>query len=76
MSADPLDALIFAAMPEKLGRQQKVAMTIARVLMATDGDYTDQAIADRMETLVADGQLMAFGDLSRWRHAETARPSR
>ena len=72
MTTEKLDELILSiASPH----WQKVAMVIARVSrdeQGSSGDAEDQLtlIADRIERLVAEGQLVAQGNISNWRHSE------
>ena len=72
MTSEKLDELILATAS---ARWQKVAMIIA--MIARDerfvgAESNDQLvlIADRIEDLVAKGQLAAQGDISNWRHSE------
>lgn len=57
---------------------RKVAMIVSRAAKrigpsaATDDGY--HLVATRVQALVADGRLIAQGDLSNWRHSEVRLP--
>ena len=72
MTSEQLDGLILSTSSRQW---QKVAMVIARVSRDerfSQGDADDQLtlIAGRIERLVAEGQLVAQGNISNWRHSE------
>ena len=59
-------------------RQQKVAMIISKAadLLPShfrEGDEGYELIASRIEALVHEGQLVAYGNLQRWRYSEVKR---
>ena len=67
-SDSEIDAAILSVASD---RWQKVAMITARVAPpdeSSDGDY--HQVAERIITLVDNGQLESDGDLTRWRHSE------
>ncbi len=66
-----------ALMAEVGERWRKVAMVLAQAAdkLGWDDDDDFDRLAKRLETLVADGQLEAQGNLSRWRHSEVRRPA-
>ena len=59
-------------------RDAKVAMIIAKAADALGGDFLSggehlQIIFRRIEALVANGKLIARGDIADWRHSEIRR---
>jgi hypothetical protein len=55
-------------------RWKKVARIIAEVCKSAGDDSHMNAIEGRIRALVADGQLEAVGDISRWGYCEVRRP--
>jgi hypothetical protein len=51
-------------------RWRKVALIIASVLRDMDDSVSAEEVANRIQVLVANGQLVSQGDLARWRHSE------
>lgn len=76
MNAHQLDQSILSEVGE---RWRRVAMVVGCVadthgipLQAGDGGL--KLIAARIEALVADGRLIAQGDLKKWRYSEVRKP--
>jgi hypothetical protein len=75
MTSEKLDELILSTASSHF---QKVAMVIACVsrderFSSSSADDELTVIADRIGCLVANGQLVAQGDISNWRHSEIRR---
>ena len=67
-----MDRAILAVCRE---RWQKVAMVLVRASEALGTGYeVDDALALRLEMMVADGRLEAIGNVKRWRHSEVRLP--
>ncbi len=71
--ADAVDEALMAEIGE---RWRKVAMVLAQAADKLGWDSVDDfdRLAKRLETLVADGQLEAQGNLGRWRYSEVRAP--
>ena len=70
-------AAIDMALLAEVGAQwRKVAMVLAQTSykLGWDSDDDLDRLAKRLEALVAEGQLEARGNLSRWRHSEVRLP--
>jgi len=73
----PSDAIDQQLMICAGNRWQKVAMIIVRAHLTLEPDYpefTYEAIAERLYTLVAANNLEGAGELTRWRHSEVRLP--
>ncbi len=66
MTASEIDEALIANVGQ---RWRKVAMVLALAAEQLASDNFD-LLAERLQLLVAGGQLEAQGDLSRWRHSE------
>jgi hypothetical protein len=80
MNDDAIDQAILSALSAAGGRWRKVAMVINRVAddMGKDSHDEDECydlVARRIEALVADGRLVAQGDIKKWRFSEVRKPS-
>jgi Protein of unknown function len=80
MNDDAIDQAILSTLSAAGGRWRKVAMVISTVAkgIASDSDEEDDRydlVARRIEALVADGRLVAQGDIKKWRFSEVRRPS-
>jgi hypothetical protein len=69
------DAILAVALP----RWQKVAMIISKTsqslgTFSTDGEEQYHSYAERIETLVREGRLIAQGDITNWRFSEVRLP--
>ena len=51
----------------------KVADTLGSNLPGGDAGYN--LVAERIESLVRDGRLLAQGDIKKWRHSEVRKPN-
>ena len=70
-----IDHAVIAYLTTAHGHWRKVAMVVGQAANALsselpDGDAGYELVAKRIEALVADGRLVAQGDISRWRHSE------
>lgn len=75
----PLDDDIDAAILALADRRRKVARIVGEVgelaiARSVNSDVAYDYVASRVEALVEDGCLIAFGDIKEWRHSEVCRP--
>ena len=80
MDPAAVDQAILFVLAKYGGHWKKVAFVILRVADSMgsdipDGEHGYQLIAQRIEALVAQGQLVLQGDIKRWRHSEVRRPT-
>ena len=78
MEDEAIYRAIFSMLSQMSG-WRKVAAVIARVAPAFGGDWSPedaapQVVARRIEALVAEGRLIAQGDIKRWRYSEVRLP--
>lgn len=81
MNVDPatVDEAIFAMLAGIPGHWRKVAAVVAGVSdvlenVLPEGAAGSQIVAARVEALVAQGQLLAQGNMQNWRFSEVRRP--
>ena len=78
MSETAIEQAILSVLSTYSGHWKKVAFVIGRVAESMGGDLPDgedgyQLIAQRIEALVAKGELVVQGDIKRWRYSEVRR---
>jgi len=80
MNNDTIDQAILSMLSATAGRWRKVAMVIGTVADGIGNDLPEgnerhDIFAQRIESLVLDGRLVAQGDIKKWRFSEVRRPN-
>lgn len=79
MNDEVIDEAILSVLSEVPGHWRKVAMVVSKVATVmgdrlAHGDAGYETVARRIESLVAEGRLLARGDTKNWRFSEVRLP--
>ena len=74
MTPAEIDGAIIASADARFLKVAMVVITAANKLGLRDTPGGDDTVAERLYALVAEGRLLAVGDVTRWRHSEVRLP--